>query len=132
MNILDQIGFEQHKEVYSIIGVIIGILILSTVIFYILGRLFSTFFLLMDNDIKKIKNQLNINYQIKSTNSKVIFSLYNMMGALINTIKEENVSVGDQSLSLDFSSYDNMSDGIYFISLNINGKVQTKHFILNR
>ena len=40
MNILDQIGFEQHKEVYSIIGVIIGILILSTVIFYILGRLY--------------------------------------------------------------------------------------------
>lgn len=79
-----------------------------------------------------IKNQLNINYQIKSTNSKVIFSLYNMMGDLINIIKEENVLVGNQSLSLDFSSYDNMSDGIYFISLNINGVVQTKHFILNR
>ena len=40
MNILDQIGFEQHKEVYSIIGVIIGILILATVIFYILGKLY--------------------------------------------------------------------------------------------
>ena len=54
------------------------------------------------------------------------------MGALINTIKEENVAAGEQSLSLDFSSYDNMSDGIYLLSLNINGSIQTKHFVFKR
>lgn len=77
-------------------------------------------------------SHLNINYQIKSATSNVIFSVYNMMGALINTIKEENVAAGEQSLSLDFSSYDNMSDGIYLLSLNINGSIQTKHFVFKR
>ena len=75
---------------------------------------------------------LNINYQIESDNSTVTFSVYNMMGALINSLKEESVSAGEQSLSLDFTGYDNMSDGIYLLSLNVNGTVQTKRFVLKR
>lgn len=39
LNFLNQLGFEQHKEVYSIIGIIIGILVLSTLLFYIMGAL---------------------------------------------------------------------------------------------
>ncbi len=75
---------------------------------------------------------LNINYQIESDNSTVTFSVYNMMGALINTIKEEDIPAGDQSLSIDFSSYDTMSDGMYLLSLNVNGSIQTKRFVLKR
>ena len=75
---------------------------------------------------------LNINYQIESDNSTVTFSVYNMMGALISSLTEESVSAGEQSLSLDFTSNDNMSDGIYLLSLNVNGAVQTKRFVLKR
>lgn len=75
---------------------------------------------------------LNINYQTASENSTVTVSVYNMMGALISSIKEESVSAGEQSLSLDFTSYDNISDGIYLLSLNVNGAVQTKRFVLKR
>ncbi|MCE9539221.1 MAG: T9SS type A sorting domain-containing protein [Bacteroidetes bacterium] len=75
---------------------------------------------------------LNINYQIASDNSTVTFSVYNMMGALISSLTEQSISAGEQSLSLDFSSNDNMSDGIYLLSLNVNGTVQTKRFVLKR
>lgn len=75
---------------------------------------------------------LNIKYPIESGNARVIFSVYNMMGALINSLIEESVSAGEQSLSLDFTSYDNMPDGIYLLSLNVDGAVQTKRFVLKR
>ena len=75
---------------------------------------------------------LNINYLIESDNSTVTFSVYNMMGVLIKSLQEESVSAGEQSLSLDFTAYDNMSDGIYLLSLNVNGTVQTKRFVLKR
>ncbi len=75
---------------------------------------------------------LNINYQTESDNSAVTITVYNMMGSLINVINENSISAGDHTQTLDFASYNNLPNGIYLLSLNVNGSIQTKRFVLER
>ena len=75
---------------------------------------------------------LNIKYQTESDNSTVTLSVYNMMGSLISTLQEGSISEGEHSLALDFTSYENMSNGIYLVSLNVNGSIKTKRFVFER
>lgn len=75
---------------------------------------------------------LNINYQTLSDNSTVTVSVYNMMGSLMSQLQENSISEGVHTLALDFTANNNMSDGIYLLSLNVDGLVQTKRFVLKK
>lgn len=77
-------------------------------------------------------SSITLHYETEAENSGISVSIYNMMGALIDHVEQGDVSSGDHEYTIDLSSYNNMPNGIYFITLNINDKLMTKRFVLVR
>lgn len=64
-----------------------------------------------------------------NTTSKVTINVYDVMGKLVNTVSEEKeYSNGFNAVSLNTEQ---MNNGIYFITLEINGNKETKKLIVN-
>lgn len=77
-------------------------------------------------------SSITLQYSTEAALSSISFSVYNIMGATIDHIEQADVANGDHEYTVDLSSYNNMPDGIYFLTLNINGKMMTKRFVLTR
>jgi len=77
-------------------------------------------------------NFITLRYVTEAEQSDISVSVYNMMGSLIGHIDQGNMASGEHEYTLDLSSYDNIPNGIYFVSLNIDGSIVSKKFVLTR
>jgi hypothetical protein len=77
-------------------------------------------------------SSITLQYATDTDLSTVSYTVYNMMGAAIDHIEQNDVTSGDHEYTVDLSSYNNMPNGIYLLTLNINGKLMTKRFVLTR
>lgn len=75
---------------------------------------------------------ITLQYATEAEHSAISVYVYNMMGALIDHIEQGDIESGDHEYTMDLSSYSNMPNGIYLLTLNINGKLMTKRFVLTR
>lgn len=75
---------------------------------------------------------INLRYVTEEENSAVSVSIYSIMGTLIDQVDQGEIESGDHEFAVDLSSNINMPDGIYLVTLNINGKLMTRRFILTR
>ena len=75
---------------------------------------------------------ITLKYATEAEHSVISVYVYNMMGALIDHIEQGDLESGDHEYTMDLSSYSNMPNGIYLLTLNINGKLMTKRFVLTR
>lgn len=77
-------------------------------------------------------SSITLQYTTETEHSVISVYVYNMMGALIDHIEQMDMGSGDHEYTIDLSSYTNMPNGIYLLTLNINGKLITKRFVLAR
>jgi hypothetical protein len=75
---------------------------------------------------------VTLQYATEQEHSAISVSVYNIMGASIDHIEQGDVASGDHEYTIDLSSYNNMPNGIYLLTLNINGQLMTKRFVLTR
>ena len=78
---------------------------------------------------------ININYNVEEENSEVNIKVYNMVGEIVGEYTPQDQSEGQHSFEIDLSSKMNLSDlkaGIYLCTLNINGEIQTKKFMVTK
>jgi hypothetical protein len=75
---------------------------------------------------------ITLQYATEEESSAISVSVYNMMGALIDQVDQNNITSGDHEYTIDLTAYNNMPNGIYLMSLNVNGKVMTKRFVLTK
>jgi hypothetical protein len=62
--------------------------------------------------------------------NNVIVSVYDVLGNLVSTVAQENAfEKGNHSIILNTS---NLSSGIYYISLDVNGAKETKKLVINK
>ncbi len=76
---------------------------------------------------------LNITYSLEAEDSQVSIKLFNMMGEVIGEFTPTKNSVGNQTIDInigDQTDLNKLPNGIYLCSLNINGNIQTKKFML--
>lgn len=80
-----------------------------------------------------VSSDLTVNYNVDTENSNVKVTIYNLMGAVIETKELSAQSAGNHTLKMDLSSsskYASLNNGIYLLSLNVNGKMETQRFVL--
>lgn len=80
-----------------------------------------------------VSTDLTITYNLIEENSKVSYSIYNLLGALIERQELEDLSVGEHSFKLNIKEnarFQSMSNGVYMLSLEVNGEALTEKFIL--
>jgi hypothetical protein len=77
-------------------------------------------------------SQITLQYTTESENSSVNVAIYNIMGTIIDQVEQERVTSGDHEYTLDLTSYNELPNGIYLMTLNINGKSMAKRFVLAR
>lgn len=76
---------------------------------------------------------LNVTYSIEGENSDVSIKLYNMMGKLVAEFNPQSQTEGQQTYEVDLNSVSNVDElqnGVYLCALSVNGKIQTKKFML--
>lgn len=79
-------------------------------------------------------SELNIAYQVTEENSAVAVKLFNMVGSMVGEIKPEVMPAGDHIITIQLSegSYSELPNGIYLCSISVNGKTETKRFVITR
>jgi hypothetical protein len=75
---------------------------------------------------------INLRYSTKEEKSSVSVSVYSVMGTLLNHVEQNEIENGEHEFSMDLTSDINMPNGIYLLTLNVNGKLMTKRFVLTR
>lgn len=78
-------------------------------------------------------SSLNITYSIDSEDSQVSIKIFNMMGEVIGEFIPSQNTIGNQSIDInigDQTDLNKLPNGIYLCSLNIDGNIQTKKFML--
>lgn len=78
-------------------------------------------------------SDLTVSYSIDNEESAVSIKIYNMMGEVIGTFEPKANGIGNQTASINIGEQTNINQlptGIYLCSLNIDGNVQTKKFML--
>ncbi|MDF2436075.1 MAG: hypothetical protein K0Q95_451 [Bacteroidota bacterium] len=79
-----------------------------------------------------VTSGLTLQYSTEADESQIAVSVYNMMGALIKREESGSVASGDHEYKMDLGGYENMPNGIYMLTLTIDGKPMTKRFVLAR
>ena len=72
-------------------------------------------------------NKTNISFLL-NFNQNVTIDVYNMIGEKVKTIKQESLTAGSHTIEFDGSE---LSNGVYFITLNTGDKVLTKKIMIN-
>jgi len=70
-------------------------------------------------------NAVNVEFTLK-TNSQVNLQLYDELGKLVKVIKKDNYKIGNNKIQLEIVDF---KSGIYFVSLNVDGKVFTRQIV---
>ncbi|HET6243764.1 MAG: T9SS type A sorting domain-containing protein [Bacteroidetes bacterium] len=82
-----------------------------------------------------VTTDLSVSFTLKKDNSDVIITIYNLMGAVIENRILTTQSIGVHSEKMNLSGNENftsLSNGIYLLSINIDGQLQTKRFVLSK
>ncbi|MDQ3191989.1 MAG: GEVED domain-containing protein [Bacteroidota bacterium] len=82
-----------------------------------------------------VTTDLSVNYTLSKDNMEVIITVYNLMGSVIEQRNLSSQSFGEHTEKLNLSanqSFSALSSGIYLISINIDGQIQTKRFVLDK
>jgi hypothetical protein len=80
-------------------------------------------------------SQINLNYLVENDNSMVKIEIFNMMGKLIGSYNQGIQNAGSYSFTADMKEtqeFVNLSNGIYICNLNVDGKMISQRFILNK
>jgi hypothetical protein len=77
-------------------------------------------------------SNITLQYTTEADLSTVNISVYNMMGVLIDQIEKGETPSGTHEYTMDLTSYNDLPNGIYMMTLTINGKPQAKRFVLAR
>lgn len=78
-------------------------------------------------------SSLNVIYSLDNEDSQVSIKLFNMMGEVIGEFVPSQNNVGNQSIDINIGEQTDLNklpNGIYLCSLNIDGNIQTKKFML--
>lgn len=75
---------------------------------------------------------ITLKYTTEQDHSDASVYVYNMMGSLIDHVEQGDVANGEHEYTIDLNKYTNMPNGIYLMTLNVNGKLMTKRFVLTR
>ncbi|MBI2720542.1 MAG: T9SS type A sorting domain-containing protein [Bacteroidetes bacterium] len=76
-------------------------------------------------------SNLSIAYSVTSAESNVGIQLFNVLGALVLNADQGVKESGSYSVEVDLNGHD-LSSGVYFCRLNVDGKVTTKRFIISK
>lgn len=82
-----------------------------------------------------VTDAVNIVYNVQEENAEVVTAVYTIYGALVKQELIANASVGENDYRLNFNgdaALQNIPNGMYIISVEVNGERQTSKFILNR
>ena len=74
-------------------------------------------------------SELNIEYTLGSESNVEVY-LYNSLGVLVGKYNQATKQAGEYKLNIDFSANTELVNGIYFCTVNANGKVNTKRFVI--
>jgi hypothetical protein len=74
---------------------------------------------------------LNIAYTLE-TESNVAVRLYNAIGVVVADYMQGTQKEGDYTLNVNLASNGALSSGIYFCTINVNGVLTTKRFIVSK
>ena len=75
-----------------------------------------------------VSDVLIVNYSTPQSGAGEI-NLYNASGEIIKNIKDVAYNLSNSTMNIDVSEF---SNGIYFLSLNINGAYHTRKFVINK
>lgn len=79
-------------------------------------------------------SELNIAYQVTEDNSTVAVRMFDMVGSMVGEIKPAVMPAGDHLITIQLSEgmYSELPNGIYLCSISVNGKTETKRFVITR
>ncbi|MCW3076911.1 MAG: hypothetical protein JWO32_1520 [Bacteroidetes bacterium] len=76
-------------------------------------------------------SDISVSYKL-TTESNVQVMIYNIMGSCVATYNEGVQKEGDYTLNVDFNSSPQIVSGVYLCTINMNGKLITKRFMIAR
>jgi hypothetical protein len=82
-----------------------------------------------------VNDKLTLSFNIYEENATSTVDIYNLYGSKIKSYELQNTTLGENNLEINFtndSELQNLQNGIYFISLIVNGEKTTKKLILQK
>ncbi len=80
-----------------------------------------------------VSSKLSVVYALENENSVVSIKITNIMGEVVGEYTPTENGLGGQTFDISLNeqlNFSSLSNGVYFCSLNIDGAVQTKKFVL--
>ncbi|MBA3665537.1 MAG: T9SS type A sorting domain-containing protein [Bacteroidetes bacterium] len=82
-----------------------------------------------------VNDKLSLVYNVFEENANATIDIFNLYGSKVKNYELQNSSIGENNFEINFANdYDlqGLKDGIYFVSLSVNGEKIVKKIILQR
>lgn len=81
-----------------------------------------------------VSDKMTLTYIVFEENAAVSFEIFNLYGSKVMNVELNNASLGENNLEVDFAGgkLQSLQNGVYFVSLNINGEKTVKKIMLMR
>jgi hypothetical protein len=80
-------------------------------------------------------SEINLNFTVETDNSNVTVTIIDMMGRTVGNYNLGVMNAGVNSFTANMketTNFETLANGIYILNLNVDGKMQSKRFVLNK